>query len=175
MYGNVPDFNVISNITYNSKNVNKEILIDLIPDYEIEEWMMDEFLSELSSKNFIKIDKKGNISITEKGKEFKRDGGYAGIDKGKKENSERQKKKDSILNFDYKWKRPLAILGVIIGVFGIIELKSCNDNNTELNLQEKTKQDTLQYNNKQKDSSKKNISKETEELKIDSTLIEKTD
>lgn len=81
MFKNVPIFNSLYKQNIDSSRWQLKDIIDLMPEYETENWMINEYKNELLHKNFIVEDDKGNISITELGKEFKRKGGYAAIDK----------------------------------------------------------------------------------------------
>lgn len=76
----------------NPKKIDMDFISETLSNYEWEDWMKNSFQDELLHKDYIKIDKSGNLNITEIGKEFKRKGGYSQIDKVEsQENTIREK------------------------------------------------------------------------------------
>lgn len=118
MFYETPVFNSISNITYSSK-INIDSISDMMPEYEWEDYMKESFEKELLYKNYITKDNEGNLSITEYGREFKRKGGYAAIDK--KENQEDTIREKTIESFKYgKWGFYISIIAIIISTIALL-------------------------------------------------------
>jgi hypothetical protein len=65
----------------NPKNIDMDFISETLSKYEWDNWMKKSFQDELLHKNYIELDNKGDLCITEIGKEFKRKGGYSQIDK----------------------------------------------------------------------------------------------
>jgi len=65
----------------NPKKIDMGFISETLSKYEWDDWMKKSFQDELLHKNYIEIDNKGDLYITEIGKEFKRKGGYSQIDK----------------------------------------------------------------------------------------------
>ena len=71
-------------------------------------------MDKLEKDGLIEIDNNGFVSITNKGENFKiKEGGFRGIAKKEAKESERENKKDWILNFDRRWRIPAAIIAVV--------------------------------------------------------------
>jgi len=76
----------------NPKKIDMGFISETLSKYEWDDWMKKSFQDELLHKNYIEIDNKGDLYITEIGKEFKRKGGYSQIDKVEsQENTIREK------------------------------------------------------------------------------------
>ena len=117
MYRDVPIYDKL--FTENIGNSTMDSLFELMPQFELEDWMKKSFQEELIHKNFIEIDKKGNLYITVEGKEFKRKGGYSAIDK--KETQEGTIREKTIEKFRYdKIAFWLSILAIGISIFGLL-------------------------------------------------------
>jgi len=113
MFYETPDFNEISDITYSSK-INMDVIADMMPLYEWEDYMKKSFEKELLNKGYIVKDNNGNLSITELGNEFKRKGGYKSATK--KENQENTIRVKTIESFKYaRWGFYLALIGGFVG------------------------------------------------------------
>jgi hypothetical protein len=97
MYKDVPIYDRL--FTENVVNSTIDSLFELMPQFELEDWMKKSFQEELIHKNYIRIDEKRNLFIQEEGKEFKRKGGYSSIDK--KETQEGKIREKTIEKFRY--------------------------------------------------------------------------
>ena len=97
MYRDVPKYDRL--FTEYVGNSTMDSLFELMPQFELEDWMKTSFQEELKHKNYIRIDEKGNLFIREEGKEFKRKGGYSVIDK--KETQEETIREKTIDKFRY--------------------------------------------------------------------------
>lgn len=97
MYRDVPIYDKL--FAENIGNSTMDSLFELMPQFELEDWMNQSFQEELIHKNFIRVDEEGNLFIKEEGKEFKRKGGYSGIDK--KETQEETIREKTIEKFRY--------------------------------------------------------------------------
>jgi len=97
MYRDVPIYDKL--FTENVGNSTMDSLFELMPQFELEDWMKKSFQEELIHKNYIRIDEKRNLFIQEEGKEFKRKGGYSAIDK--KETQEGTIREKTIEKFRY--------------------------------------------------------------------------
>ena len=118
MFYETPVFNRVANVTYSSK-INMDSIVDMMPEYEWENYMKKLFEDELLFKNYIIKDNNGNLSITEPGQEFKRKGGYAAIDK--KENQENTIREKTIESFKYgEWGFYLAIIAIIMSIITLL-------------------------------------------------------
>lgn len=172
MFDVVPFFKEITKTAYGSGKFTRATIKDALIKLDLENWVFDKYLDKLEKDKYIEYDSLGFLSITNKGENFKiNEGGFRGLSKDKSIKSERTRKKDYLLNFDYKWKKPLIIIGLVISVLGIIEIKSCTDSKTESSLQSNQKKDTLSTSKKNKvvkDKAKeyKEIKKESDTLKV---------
>ena len=114
MFDVVPEFKAIAKNAYGSEKLTKETLKDALTKLELEDWVFDKYLDKLEKDGLIETDKNGYISITNEGENFKiKDGGFRGIAKKEAKESEREKKKDWILNFDRRWRIPAAIIAIV--------------------------------------------------------------
>jgi hypothetical protein len=117
MYRDFPMYDTL--FKENVENSSMSSLFKLMPQFELEKWMKASFQNELIHKNYIQIDKSGNLSITENGREFKRKGGYSKIDK--KEIQEEEIRERTIEKFRYDkiafWLSIFAIGISIISIF----------------------------------------------------------
>jgi hypothetical protein len=125
MFNVVPIFKELSKKAYGSENLTKDSLKDALTKLELEDWVFEKYLDKLEKDQYIEIDNKGYVSITNKGENFKiKESGYRGVAKKEKKEKDRQNKKDWILNFDRKWKLPAAILVVVGIIIATIRLNS---------------------------------------------------
>jgi len=117
MYRDVPVYEKL--FVENIGNATMDSIFELMPQFELEDWMKKSFQEELIHKKYIGADKDGNIFITERGREFKRKGGYSGIDK--KEEQENTIREKTIEKFRYdKIAFWLSILAIGISIVSII-------------------------------------------------------
>lgn len=126
MYDVHPLLKFITKKTYGSEKFNKETLKDALVGLELEDWAFDKYLDKLEKDGLIETDANGFISITNYGENFKiKEGGFVGTAQKEAKESERQNKKDWILNFDKNWRIPAAIilvLGLLVTVvLGILK------------------------------------------------------
>ena len=77
MYRDVPIYDKL--FTENVGDSTMDSLFELMPQFELEDWMKKSFQEELIHKNYVGVDNNGNLFIKEDGKEFKRQGGYSAI------------------------------------------------------------------------------------------------
>lgn len=117
MYRDVPIYDKL--FTENVGNSTMDSLFELMPQFELEDWMKKSFQQELVHKNYIGVDNNGNLFIKEDGKEFKRKGGYSAIDK--KENQENVIREKTIEKFRYDkiafWLSIIAIVISLVSLF----------------------------------------------------------
>lgn len=114
MFDVVPEFKTIAKNAYGSEKLTKETLKDALIKLELEEWVFDKYLDKLEKDGLIETDNNGFVYITNEGENFKiKEGGFRGVAKKEAKESEREKKKDWILNFDQKWRIPAAIIAVL--------------------------------------------------------------
>ncbi|MCD8418423.1 hypothetical protein J2Q02_12040 [Tenacibaculum finnmarkense genomovar finnmarkense] len=117
MYRDVPIYDKL--FTENVGNSNMDSLFELMPQFELEDWMKNSFQEELIHKNYIRIDEQKNLFIQEEGKEFKRKGGYSAIDK--RETQEGTIREKTIEKFRYDkiafWLSIIAIGVSIASLF----------------------------------------------------------
>lgn len=117
MYRDVPIYDKL--FTENVGNSTMDSLFELMPQFELEDWMKKSFQQELVHKNYVGVDNKGNLFIKEQGKEFKRKGGYSAVDK--KETQENVIREKTIEKFRYDkiafWLSIIAIVISIISLF----------------------------------------------------------
>ena len=97
MYRDVPIYDKL--FTENVGNSTIDSLFELMPQFELEDWIKKTFQEELTHKNYVRIDEEGNLYIREEGKEFKRRGGYSAIDR--KETQEETIRERTIEKFRY--------------------------------------------------------------------------
>lgn len=110
-----PIFNSLSNNGDESEFIDLNEIIGLIPDYDIEDWMVKEFKKELLFKNYIEENDAGLVKITEPGKEFIRKGGYRSVDK--KEHEEQTIREKTIESFKYGvWGFWLSIIALVSSI-----------------------------------------------------------
>jgi hypothetical protein len=129
MFNVVPIFKQLSKNAYGSENLTKNSLKDALTKLELEDWVFDKYLDKLEKDEYIKIDNKSYISITNKGENFKiKEGGFRGVARKEQKEKDRKNKEDWILNFDRRWKLPAAIL-LVTGI--IIAAISLNNNNKQ--------------------------------------------
>lgn len=94
-------------------------IIDLMPDYEIEEWMIAEFKKELLFKKYIEEDDSSRVKISEIGKDFIRRGGYRSADK--KEYEKETIREKTIEGFKYgRYGFYISIIATILSIIGLI-------------------------------------------------------
>ena len=102
MYRDVPIYDKL--FTENVGNSNMDSLFELMPQFELEDWMKNE---------------QKNLFIQEEGKEFKRKGGYSAIDK--RETQEGTIREKTIEKFRYDkiafWLSIIAIGVSIASLF----------------------------------------------------------
>ena len=117
MFKDVPIYDKL--FVENIGNTTMDSLFELMPQFELEDWMKKSFQEELIHKKYIQIDNNGNLFISELGKEFKRKGGYSEIDK--KEEQENTIREKTIEKFRYdKIAFWLSILAIGISIASII-------------------------------------------------------
>lgn len=103
----------------NPSKIDMEFVAEAYPEYEWEYYMKESFEKELLYKNYITKDKNGDLLITEHGREFKRNGGYAAIDK--KNNQENIIRDGTIKSFKYgKWGFYISIIAIIISTITLL-------------------------------------------------------
>jgi len=113
MYRDVPIYDKL--FAENVENSTMDSLFELMPQFELEDWMKTSFQEELIHKNYIRIDEEGNLYIKEEGKEFKRKGGYSSIDK--KETQQGTIREKTIEKFRYdKFAFWLSIIAIGISL-----------------------------------------------------------
>jgi hypothetical protein len=99
--------------------IDIKFISEALSEYEWEDYMKESFEKELLYKNYITKDNEGNLSITEFGREFKRKGGYAAIDK--KEKQEDTIREKTIESFRYdKLALIVSIAAIIISIIGLM-------------------------------------------------------
>ncbi|MDD3050272.1 MAG: hypothetical protein PHR06_03930 [Candidatus Cloacimonetes bacterium] len=99
--------------------IDMDFVAEATPEYEWEDYMKVSFEKKLLFKNYISKDVNGNLSITEHGREFKRKGGYAAIDK--RENQEDTIREKTIESFKYgKLALFISIVAIIISIIGLL-------------------------------------------------------
>lgn len=117
MYRDVPIYDKL--FVENIGNATMDSIFELMPQFELEDWMKKSFQDELIHKKYIELDNNGNLFISEFGKEFKRKGGYSEIDK--KEGQENTIREKTIEKFRYDkiafWLSILAIGISIVSIF----------------------------------------------------------
>ena len=114
-----PTFNSISNNGNESEFIDLNEIIALIPDYDIEDWMLKEFKKELLFKKYIDENYSGLVKISETGKEFIRKGGYRSADK--KEHEEETIREKTIESFKYgEYGFYISIIALIVSVIALI-------------------------------------------------------
>lgn len=117
MYRDVPIYDKL--FTENVRDSTMDSLFELMPQFELEDWMKKSFQQELLHKNYIGVDNNGNLFIKEKGKEFKRKGGYSAIDE--KETQENLIREKTIEKFRYdKIAFWFSILAIGISIISLI-------------------------------------------------------
>ncbi|MDG1573315.1 hypothetical protein OZ410_13380 [Robiginitalea sp. M366] len=116
MYRDVPVFENL--LIDRMGDVTMSTLFQLMPDFELEDWMIISFQEELIHKGFVIADTEGNLKITEDGKEFKRKGGYAKVDL--REQQESMIREKTIEGFRYgEWGFYIAIIATIISLVSL--------------------------------------------------------
>ncbi len=103
----------------NPSKIDMDFVSNVYSEYEWEYYMKESFEKELLFKNYILKDKDGNISITEHGREFKRKGGYAAIDKREKQEDTIREKTIESFRYD-KIALFISIVAIIISVIGLM-------------------------------------------------------
>lgn len=101
------------------EKIDMDFISEMYNEYDWEDWMKKSFQDELTYKKFVEVDKKGNLYITEIGKEFKRNGGYANSDKIQIQESTIREK--TIESFKYgKWGFYMSIIAIIISIIALL-------------------------------------------------------
>ncbi|WP_282180658.1 hypothetical protein [Maribacter stanieri] len=117
MYRDVPIYDKL--FTENVGDSTMDSLFELMPQFELEDWMKKSFQQELVHKNYIGVDNNGNLFIKEDGKEFKRKGGYSAIDN--RETQENVIREKTIEKFRYDkiafWLSIIAIVISLVSLF----------------------------------------------------------
>jgi len=103
----------------NPSKIDMDFVSELYPEYEWEYYIKESFEKELIFKEYISKDNDGNISITETGREFKRKGGYAAIDKRKKQEETITEKTIQSFRYD-KIALFISIVSIIISIIGLL-------------------------------------------------------
>ena len=117
MYRDVPIYDKL--FTENVGNSTMDSLFELMPQFELEDWMKKSFQEELIHKNYVGVDNNGNLFIKEDGKEFKRQGGYSAI--YKRENQEDIIREKTIEKFRYdKIAFWLSIIAVVTSLISLL-------------------------------------------------------
>lgn len=113
IYRDVPIYDKL--FRENVGNSKIDSLFELMPQFELEDWMKKSFQEELIHKNYIRIDEEGNLFIKEEGKEYKRKGGYSAIDK--KETQEGTIREKTIEKFRYdKFAFWLSLIAIGVSI-----------------------------------------------------------
>ena len=117
MYRDVPIYDKL--FTENVGDSTMDSLFELMPQFELEDWMKKSFQEELIHKNYVGVDNNGNLFIKEDGKEFKRQGGYSAI--YKRETQEDIIREKTIEKFRYdKIAFWFSILAIGISIISLI-------------------------------------------------------
>lgn len=122
MFDIVPEFKQIAKTAYGSEKLTKEALKYALTKLYLEDWVFEKYLNKLEKDGLIEIDNNGFVSITNKGENFKiKEGGFRGVAKKESKETERENKKDWILNFDRRWRIPAAIIAFLAIFLSILK------------------------------------------------------
>ncbi len=103
----------------NPNKIDMDFISKLYDQYNWEDWMKKSFQDELIYKKYVLLDSTGNLIITDLGKDFKRNGGYAEIDETEKQ--EKTIRTKTIESFKYgKWGFFLSIIAIILSIIALI-------------------------------------------------------
>jgi hypothetical protein len=103
----------------NPKKIDMEFIAQTLNHYQWKNWMKESFKEELLNNHYIKEDENKNLSITEQGREFKKNGGYYAKELNQIQLSDLDTHLEKI---NKKYNRKLNLIGILIFIVQVISI-----------------------------------------------------
>jgi hypothetical protein len=103
----------------NPNTIDMEFIAKTLNHYEWKNWMKKSFKEELLYNEYIMEDEKGNLLITEQGREFKKNGGYYSLELKRIQRNDLDYNLEKISKKS-NWK--LNLIGILIFIVQVISI-----------------------------------------------------